>query len=262
MRKVILWAVAGLIAAACAVGLTTQAQAAIVSETVVYEIAGEPYEGYFALNQGFGDSQPLVIVVHDWDGLDDYEKRRTQMLAEQGYAAFALDLYGQGIRPETTEASREQSGRLYADRQTMRDRLFAGLEQAQSLPSVDPERVAMIGYCFGGSAVLEMARAGAPLEGFVSFHGGLDTPEGQDYSAVAAPLLILHGTSDSVAPLDQVAQLAKQLNDTGVDYEMELYGGVDHAFTVWSAGDRYDPEADLKSWDAMLTFLSKQLRLR
>lgn len=260
MKKVMLWAVAALMAAACVVGLTTSAKAAIVTESVVYEIAGEPYEGYFALNEGYGDSQPLVLVVHDWDGIDEYEQRRAQMLAELGFAAFVVDLYGQGVRPETTEASREQSGMLYADRQTMRDRLFAGLEQAQMMPSVDPERVAIMGYCFGGSAVLEMARAGAPLEGFVSFHGGLGTPEGQDYSAVAGPLLILHGTDDPVAPIDQVAQLAKELNAASVDYEMELYGGVDHAFTVWSAAERYDPEADLKSWNALLAFLDDQLR--
>ncbi|PSN11296.1 dienelactone hydrolase [filamentous cyanobacterium CCP5] len=247
-------------AAACVVGLTTAVRADIITEDVVYEIAGQPYEGYFALNEGFGDSQPLVIVIHDWDGIDDYEKRRTQMLAEQGYAAFAVDLYGQGVRPETTEESREQSGMLYADRQAMRDRFFAGLEQAEMMASVDPERVAVIGYCFGGSAVLEMARAGAPLDGFVTFHGGLDTPEGQDYSAVAGPLLILHGTDDPVAPMAQVAQLATDLNAADVDYSMELYGGVDHAFTVWGAGDRYDPEADLMSWDAMLTFLDDQLR--
>lgn len=260
MRRLFLWGLAAAIAMACVIGLTTPAQAQIVSQNIVYEIDGEPYEGYFSINQGFGEDQPLVMLVHDWDGLGDYEKRRAQMLAERGYATFAVDLYGQGIRPATTEASRQQSGQLYGDRETMRERLFAGLEQAQMMPSVDPDRVAVIGYCFGGAATLEMARAGADLDGFVSFHGGLTTPEGQTYDAVAGPLLILHGSDDPVAPIEDVAQLVKELNGANAEYTVELYGGVDHAFTVWSDAERYDPDADLRSWDAMLSFFDVNLR--
>lgn len=259
-KKIALWMMGVAVAAACVIGLATSAQADIVAEDIVYEIAGEPYEGYFVVNEGFGDSQPLVVLIHDWNGLGTYEKRRAEMLAKQGYAAFAIDLYGQGVRPETTEESRAQSGQLYADRDTMRERLFAGLAEAQTMASVDPDRVATIGYCFGGAAVLEMARAGADLDGFVSFHGGLETPEGQDYSATSGPVLILHGTDDPVAPMEQVTQLAKELNMADVDYTMELYGGVDHAFTVWSSDERYDPQADLMSWDAMLAFLSDHLK--
>jgi dienelactone hydrolase len=250
--------------ALCLVGIAaTRTQAEIVNQSVVYTVAGQPYEGYFVRNEGFGDEQPLVLLVHDWDGLGPYEQRRAQMLAEQGYAAFAVDLYGQGVRPTTPEDSRAESGKLYQDRAALRDRLFASLAQAQTMTGVDPERVAILGYCFGGAAVLEFARAGADLDGFVSFHGGLVTPEGQDYSQAAGPLLILHGADDPVAPMTQVADLADTLTEAGVDFDMEIYGGARHSFTVWSAdrdSSRYDAQADVKSWQALLQFLNETLR--
>ena len=251
------------LAVAAIVGFTAvSAQADIVTESVVYEIDGQPFEGYFARNTGFGDDQPIVMVVHDWNGLGDYEKRRAQMLAERGYAAFAVDLYGQGVRPTNTEESQEESGKLYSDRATMRQRLLAGLMEAQSMTGVDPERVVAMGYCFGGAAVLEMARAGADLDGFVSFHGSLGTPEGQDYSSTTAPILILHGGNDPVAPMSEVATLADELNLADVPYDMEIYGGVLHSFTVWGAdggSSRYNPQADIQSWNALLDFLERQV---
>lgn len=233
--------------------------AEIVEETVVYEVDGQPYEGYFARNTGFGDSQPLVLIIHDWDGLGDYEQRRARMLAEQGYAAFAADLFGQGVSLETMEDRRAATGALNADRATMRARLEAGLEQARAQTGVDPERIAAMGYCFGGGAVLELARSGADLDGFVVFHGSLSTPEGQDYQAVQGPILVLHGSADGSVPMSEVASLATALNETAVDYDMEIYGGADHAFTEWD-GDRYDAKADVMSWDAMLDFLETRLR--
>jgi len=119
------------LAAVFAVGLiTTAARADIVTESVIYDIGGQPYEGYFARNGGFGDSQPIVMLIHDWNGIDAYEQRRTEMLAERGYAAFAADLYGQGVRPSTVEESQAESSKLYQDRTALRQRLFAGLAQA------------------------------------------------------------------------------------------------------------------------------------
>ncbi len=211
-----------------------------------------------------GDSQPVVMLVHDWDGIDSYEKRRVEMLAQQGYAAFAVDMYGQGVRPTTREESQAQSGMLYSDRAAMRARLFAGLSQAQSMPGIDAERAVAIGYCFGGAAVLELARAGADVDGFVTFHGGLETPEGQDYSEAAGPpILVLHGSADSVAPMAQVAALADELNAADVQYNMEIYGGAPHAFTVWTGdpeNSRYDAKADTQSWNALMSFLENTLR--
>lgn len=256
-----LLAIAALVA--CLVGgIATLARADIVDQTVVYTVAGDPYEGYFVRNEGFGDRQPVVMIIHDWDGLGEYEQRRAQMLAERGYAAFAVDLYGQGVRPTTTDEARAESGKLYQDRAALRERLFGSLAQAQQLAGVDPDQVVAIGYCFGGAAVLEFARAGADIDGFVSFHGGLGTPEGQDYSQATGPILVLHGADDPVAPMTEVAALAGELTAAGVEFDLEIYGGARHSFTVWQAdqdSSRYDAQADIKSWDALLDFLAAQL---
>jgi dienelactone hydrolase len=258
--KKLMWGMfAALVAIALAMGLAPVAKANIVAEPVVYTIDGQPFEGYFAFNQNFGASQPLVLVVHDWDGLDDYEKRRTQMLAEQGYAAFAVDLYGQGVRPSNPDESRAQSGALRADRPLMRSRLQAGLAQALAQPGVDGGRVVAMGYCFGGAAVLEMARAGMDVDGFVSFHGSFETPEGQDYTQTQGRILILHGSDDPAAPMADVTHLAAELDAADVSFAMEIYGGVDHAFTVWSDANRYDGMADRRSWRSLMTFLDETL---
>lgn len=191
MRKLSWIILAALVAIGIAVGLAPAARANIVAESVVYSVDGQSFEGYFAINENFSESHPLVLVVHDWNGLDDYEKRRAQMLAEQGYAAFAVDLYGQGVRPTNRDESRAQSSALSADRSTMRSRLMAGLAEAQSMDGIDDSQVVAIGYCFGGGAVLEMARAGMDVDGFVVFHGSLATPEGQDYSQTQGSILVL-----------------------------------------------------------------------
>ncbi|MFQ4137892.1 dienelactone hydrolase family protein [Nodosilinea sp. PGN35] len=260
MVKKLLWVMlAAAVAVGMAVGLAPSAQANVVAEPVVYEIDGQPFEGYFAFNQNFGETQPLVLLVHDWDGLDDYEQRRAQMLAEQGYAAFAVDLYGQGVRPSSPDESRAQSGALRSDRATLRTRLMAGLAQAQAQTGVDGSRVVAIGYCFGGAAVLEMARAGMDLDGFVSFHGSFETPAGQNYSQTQGRILVLHGSDDPAAPMADVAQLAAELDEANVSFAMEIYGGVDHAFTVWSDAARYDGMADRRSWRALMTFLGETL---
>ncbi len=260
MVKKLLWVMlAAVVAVGMAVGLAPSAKANIVAEPVVYNIDGQPFEGYFAFNENFGETQPLVLLVHDWNGLDEYEQRRTQMLAEQGYAAFAVDLYGQGVRPSNPDESRAQSGALRSDRTTMRARLMAGLAQAQAQPGVDGSQVVAIGYCFGGAAVLEMARAGMDLDGYVSFHGSFETPEGQDYSQTQGRILVLHGSDDPAAPMADVAQLAAELDEADVSFDMEIYGGVDHAFTVWSDAERYDGMADRRSWRALMTFLGETL---
>lgn len=244
-------------------GLSAPAFADIVTKPVEYDVGGTAYEGYFAINDAAGDDQPLVVIVHDWDGLTDYEKRRAEMLAELGYAAFAVDVYGKGVRPTTLDGKKAESGKMYQDRQAFRERLMGGLEAAREMAGVDDEDVVVIGYCFGGAAALEMARAGADVEGFVTFHGGLGTPDGQDYTAVEAPILILHGSEDPAAPLSQVADLVTALNKDGVDFEVQLYSGARHSFTEWSAkGDtsQYDAAADRKSWLALQGFLDQRIR--
>ncbi len=228
-------------------------------EAVTYQVDGETFEGYFASNTDLGDSQPVVVIIHDWDGLGDYERRRADMLAALGYAAFAIDLYGQGVRPQSLEDKKARSGELYQDREAMRARMEGALAELENLEGVDRRQVVVAGYCFGGSAALELARSGTEARGFVTFHGGLATPEGQDYAAVTAPVLVLHGSSDSSVPMSQVAELAQAMDSADVDHAMEIYGGAPHAFTVWGS-DRYRAQADLQSWDTFTEFLDTRLR--
>jgi dienelactone hydrolase len=219
---------------------------------VLYEVEGSAFEGY---SISPAPEAPLVLLVHDWDGLTEYEIRRSKMLSDLGYAVFAVDLFGAGVRPETMEERRRLIGELYADRELMRARLYGGLEAARSQGG-DTARTIAMGYCFGGTAVLELARSGADLSGFVAFHGGLSTPEGQDYSAVNGELLILHGTADESVSMEDFGELAGALEGADVPHEMITYGGAPHAFSVFGSS-RYREDADRKSWERFARFLEE-----
>jgi dienelactone hydrolase len=229
--------------------------AAAGGKAVSYQVDGKSYEGYF-ITPGAG--APLVLLIHDWDGLTDYEIKRAGMLAEMGYAVFAVDLFGAGVRPTEEADKRRHTAELYGDRDKMRSLLNAALEAAKAQGADSANAVAM-GYCFGGAAVLELARSGADLKGFVSFHGGLTTPEGQDYAQTKGKLLILHGTADTSVTMEHFATLAAALEEKGVAHEMITYGGAPHAFTVFGT-ERYREDADKKSWRRFGEFLSETLK--
>jgi dienelactone hydrolase len=222
--------------------------------SVQYQVNGEPFEGYFISP---APDAPLVLLIHDWDGLTDYEIKRADMLADLGYAVFAADLFGAGVRPTEVKDRRQHTGELYKDRAKMRALLFGALNEAKAKGADTANGVAM-GYCFGGAAVLELARAGAELKGFVTFHGGLETPEGQDYSKARGTVLVLHGTADTGVPMTLFADLATKLENEGVAHEMITYSGAPHAFTVFG-GDRYREDADRKSWKRLAEFLQEML---
>jgi dienelactone hydrolase len=224
-------------------------------QVVAYDIKGEAFEGYFTSP---ADNAPFVLLIHDWDGLTDYEVKRADMLAEKGYAVFAADLFGAGIRPTEVKDRRQHTGELYKDRERMRSLIFGALDAARARGANVNNAVA-VGYCFGGAAVLEFARAGADMKGFVTFHGGLSTPEGQDYAKTKGKLLILHGTADTNITMDHFARLANALEEKGVPHEMITYGGAPHAFTVFGS-DRYRKDADEKSWKRFGEFLEETLR--
>jgi dienelactone hydrolase len=227
---------------------------ALGGETVRYMADGEPYEGYFAA--AGGEARGLVFIIQDWDGLTDYEKRRADMLAEMGYDAFAVDMFGEGIRPEEVDHRRALTGALYQDRAKMRSLLAAGLEQARALS--DAEAIVAMGYCFGGAVTLELARSGMAEDvvGYASFHGGLATPEGQGWSADSPPVLVLHGGADTAIPMSEVAAFAEELEAAGTTYEIEVYSGAPHAFTVFGS-NRYQERADTLSWEAFTGFLEE-----
>jgi dienelactone hydrolase len=221
---------------------------------VTYEVNGEPFEGYYISPSR---NAPLVLLIHDWDGLTGYEMKRADMLADMGYAVFAADLFGAGVRPTEVKDKRQHTGELYKDRGKMRTLIQAALDTAKS-KGADIHNAVVMGYCFGGAAVLEFARSGADLKGFVTFHGGLKTPKGQDYAKTKGKLLILHGTADKNITMDQFAELANELEEKGISHEMITYSGAPHAFTVFGAS-RYREDADKKSWQRFAAFLSETL---
>jgi len=221
---------------------------------ITYEVNGEPFEGYYISPSS---DAPLILIIHDWDGLTDYEVKRANMLADMGYAVFAADLFGAGVRPTEVKDKRQHTGELYKDREKMRSILNGSLITAKSKGGNINNAVVM-GYCFGGAAVLEFARSGADLKGFVTFHGGLSTPEGQDYSRTKGKMLILHGTADKNITMDQFAKLAGELEAKGVSHEMITYSGAPHAFTVYGS-KRYRKDADEKSWNRFTEFLKVTL---
>jgi dienelactone hydrolase len=229
--------------------------ASIAGENVTYSVDGQQYEGYF-INTKSG--APLVLIIHDWDGLTDYEIKRAQMLSDLGYSVFAADLFGAGVRPTEIEDKRQHTGELYKDRQKMRKLISGALETAKD-QGLNTENTVIAGYCFGGAAVLEFARSGTDLKGFVTFHGGLETPEGQDYSSAKGKYLILHGTADTSVTMDHFAALAKELEANHVEHEMITYSGAPHAFTVFDT-DRYRKDADKKSWQRFTEFLGDILQ--
>ncbi|NVD08964.1 dienelactone hydrolase family protein [Vibrio sp. JPW-9-11-11] len=230
--------------------LLTCASLATAGENRVYNVNGSEYEGYWAK---VSDDAPLVLLVHDWDGLTDYEMKRAQMLNEMGYNVFAADLFGKGIRPTEVKDKRQHTGELYKDRDKLRALMQGSLDFAASLGG-NADNTVVMGYCFGGAAVLESARAGMQAKGFVTFHGGLSTPEGQSYKMTQAPIMVLHGTADSAIPMSEFASLAEQLEAAGVSHEMITYSGAPHAFTVFGS-PRYREDADNKSWNSFSQFL-------
>lgn len=222
---------------------------------ITYDVNGASYQGYYA---AAADNAPLVLLIHDWDGLTDYEVKRSEMLVELGYTVFAADLFGAGVRPTEVKDKRQHTGELYKDRAKMRALMNGALKKAASLGADISNAVAM-GYCFGGAAVLEFARSGADLKGFVTFHGGLSTPEGQDYTKTKSKLLIMHGTADTAITMEDFARLATELEKNQVPHEMITYGGAPHAFTVFGQ-DRYHRDADRKSWRRFTAFLADTVK--
>lgn len=222
---------------------------------VDYQMNNQTYEGYYVSPAA---GAPLVIMIHDWDGLTDYEIKRAGMLNELGYAVFAADMFGKGVRPTETDDKKKLTGALYKDRAKMRQLLEAAVATAKAQGG-NIDNAVTIGYCFGGAVTLEHARSGAPLKGFVSFHGGLKTPEGQDYSQTKGKLLILHGTADASVSMQDFANLAVELEKAHISHEMISYSGAPHAFTVFGS-ERYRKDADEKSWRRFTEYLEETLK--
>ena len=225
-----------------------------LAEDVSYTVNGEAFTGYWAEAE---NPAGLVLIIQDWDGMTDYERKRAVMLAEMGYNAFAIDMFGDKTPTESVDHRRAATGALYKDRDRMRALVQAGIDQALSRSST--KEMVVMGYCFGGAVSLEMARSDMADKalGYATFHGGLSTPEGQSWDGNEPPILVLHGGADTSITLDDVAGLAKEFEAAGNTYTIEVYSQAPHAFTVFGS-DRYQERADKESWEAFSNFLAER----
>lgn len=238
------------------------ANAKIVSHVVDYQVGGQSFEGYVAYDDALKGKRPGVLVVHQWLGLTDYEKGRARQLAELGYVAFAPDIYGKGIRPSGTDEAGALAMRYKGDRTLLRERVNAGFDQLLKNSLVDQSKVAAIGYCFGGTTVLELALSGAKVNGVVSFHGGLDAPAPNDAKNIKGKVLALAGADDPFQKPEDLAAFQSEMRDNKVDWQLTSYGGAVHSFTqpdpgFVDPGARYNEKADKRSWQAMKDFFAE-----
>lgn len=244
--------------------LVPHAAAEIVTRAVEYSHGDTKLIGYLAYDDAAQGKRPGVLVVHEWWGLNDYAKRRARELAGLGYVAFAADIYGDGKTAATREEAGALAGRFRGgDGSLLRERTAAGLEALRTQENVDPQRLAAIGYCFGGTAVLELARAGADLDLVVSFHGGLGTKQPASKGDIKGTVLVLNGAADPMVPPEERAAFMKEMDEAGADWVFVEYSGAVHAFTNPSAGSdpsrgaAYDEKADRRSWEAMKAALAE-----
>ncbi|MBI5251039.1 MAG: dienelactone hydrolase family protein [Desulfomonile tiedjei] len=246
-----------------ALAVPALAQAEIVAGQISYSDNGVALEGYVAQPGEIEGKRPGVLVVHDWMGLNDHYRNIANRLAEMGYVVFAADIYGSGIRPKNSQEAAAEASKYKSNRSLMRERARVGLDELKKQNNVDENRLAAIGYCFGGTVALELARSGVPLAGVSSFHGGLETPNPEDGKNIKAKILALHGADDPFVPPAQVAAFQDEMRKGKVDWQMIYYGNAVHSFTTPYAGSdpskgvAYNEKADRRSWQAMKNFFDE-----
>jgi dienelactone hydrolase len=242
---------------------TVVASAAIRTETVEYREGDTVLEGFMAWDDSLQGKRPAVVVVHQWMGLTDYERKRAEMLAKLGYVAFAADIYGKGVRAKDMQEAGRLAGKYKNDAPLLRARVNAAVAHIRQEKLVDAGHVAAIGYCFGGTTVLELARSGTDVRGVVSFHGGLGTPKPAGRGDINCKVLALHGADDPYVSAEENTDFQAEMRKAGADWQMVSYGGAVHSFTDWNAGTdnskgaAYNERADQRSWEDMRQFFGE-----
>lgn len=237
---------------------STPARAEVKSKVIAYTVDGVNMKGYLAWDDAVAGKRPGVLVVHEWWGLNDYARKRCDMLAKLGYVAFAADMYGEGKTTTHPKEAAEMAGAVRKNMDGWRARAQAGLKILAEAETTDPAKLAVIGYCFGGSTALQLAYAGADVKAVVSFHGALPVPTAEQAKAIKGKILICHGALDSFIPEKTILEVRGALEDAKADYQLQYYGGAVHSFTVPNAdavgikGIAYNAAADRRSWNAML----------
>lgn len=244
----------------------------MLRKRVPYEYGGIKFEGYLAYEDNEHAKRPAVLVAHTWRGQDDFAREKAEALAKLGYIGFATDVYGAGIQAANDDQAAELMAPLFRARLDLRNRINAGLEVVAKLPFVDKDRMGAIGFCFGGLVVQELLFGGASVKGVVSFHGLMGNTLGE-LKANPAPqakkihgsILLLHGNEDPLVSSDDIRHLQKKLTDAQVDWQMNIYGNVAHAFTNPLANEPklgmvYNASAESRAWKAMYNFFEEKFK--
>ena len=250
------------------VGVAT-AEPKIVGKAVEYSAQGVVMKGYLAYDENIKGKRPGVLVIHEWWGLNDYARKRARMLAELGYTGLAVDMYGEGKEAMHPDDAGKFSSELMKNFDVAKVRFMAAMDFLKQQATVDPIRIAAIGYCFGGGVVLNMARQGVDLKGVASFHGSLNAVKPAQVGNVKARILVLHGGDDKFIPTEQIEAFKQEMKAAGVDFQFFSYPGVVHSFTNPEADElgkkfnmpiAYNADADRKSWGELKKFLSMIFR--
>ena len=238
----------------------------IITKEVSYTADGTTLKGFLAYDENQKDSRPGVIVVHEWWGHNQYARKRAVMLAELGYAALAIDMYGDGKQADHPENAGKFAMEVMQNLPTAKARFNAGVKFLKDQPQTDANKIAAIGYCFGGGVVLRMAVSGEDLKGVVSFHGGLPTDSVENPKQVKAKLLVCNGADDGFVPAEQIDAFKKAMVDAGINFKFVNYPGAIHAFSnpdADSLGKKfnmpiaYNQHADEESWKDMKLFFKE-----
>jgi len=248
---------------ASAVGIGGIAQAEMVTKPIAYEVEGQAYQGLLVYDDAVKDKRPGLLMVPNWMGVTENAAKKAYRAGGSEYVVFVADMYGTDIRPQNADEAGTAASVVRGDRNMMRKRINIALEvfkmQADTV-ALDVENIGAIGFCFGGGVVLELARSGTPVQGVVSFHGNLDTPDSADAKAIRTPLLVLHGADDPYVPQEQVQAFTDEMRNAKVDWQLNSYGGAVHSFTDPTAKmpgqAEYNPIVAERAFDAMHRFLS------
>ena len=233
----------------------------LVTKEIEYRHGDVVLEGYVAYPKDAKGKLPGVLICHQWMGPTPYERMRAEETAKLGCVAFSLDIYGKGVRPKDTQEAATLAGSYKSDRALLRARALAGLDALKRVETCDPSKIAVMGYCFGGTTALEIARSGAEVVGTISFHGDLSSPTPDDAKKIRGKVLALHGADDPFVPAAQVAAFEEEMRKAGVDWQLVAFGGAVHSFTLKAAGSdnskgsAYNEKADLRSWEMYKGFL-------